>query len=210
MKKTSSIKSIISRMYYYTLGRILDIASLYRLDLSMYRTISYLEIDPRYQFHIFYDFDDRIGDLYELVPGRTEIVKKRFQSGNYACFTYVDTAKDAIAYARWICKQEFYSDTLGEMLKFKESEVLTLDSYTPPCYRGKGLHRAMNIEMLNWLKQETDFQAVYMVILAFLFHLSKIATALGYKRIYTRINYRKGSFGTNFRVLLGKLKAIRA
>jgi hypothetical protein len=147
---------------------------------------------------------------YALVPGKIDRVMERFESGGYICFAFIDTKTNLIGYTRWICKHQFRSDTLGEMLKFKESEVLTLDSYTPPCYRGKGLHRAMNIEMLNWLKQETDFQAVYMVILAFLFHLSKIATALGYKRIYTRINYRKGSFGTNFRVLLGKLKAIRA
>ena len=86
---------------------------------------------------------------------------------------------------RQICKKQYYSDLLRKELQFKENQALTLDSWTHPNYRGLGLHRNMNIQMLNWLKQNTAITEVYMLIKCFIPHLTKIPIQLGYQPIKT-------------------------
>lgn len=205
MKNMQRINDKIGRIYHYTIGRFIEVASLYKLDLEKYHIDNVCDIDNRYQFQILSDFDDRLVEHYALVPGKIDRVLERFDSGNYTCFAYVDTKMNSISYTRWICKNQFRSDTLDQTLVFKENEVLTLDSYTPPKNRGQGLHKAMNYAMLNWLKQETDYNTVYMVIKDFIPHLAKYPKKIGYKKEYTRHHYKKGSIRAISKVIAQKI-----
>ena len=77
-------------------------------------------------------------------------------------------------------------------LHLKVDEIFTLNSYTHPKHRKKGLHREMNVRMLNYLMQNTAYKRVYMAIHCFFKHLTKIPKELGYKPIETRISFKKG------------------
>jgi hypothetical protein len=117
----------------------------------------------------------------------------------------IENKTGSIAHTRWICLKEFYSDPLKENLVFSEKEVLTLDSYTHPDHRFKGLHKEMNIRMLNYLKNKTDIEIVYIIIRWFYPYLHKVVKDLGYKRIKTKIYYKKGSINNVFSKSFQKL-----
>lgn len=200
------VKKRLSGLYHKTFGRFIMCASLYRLNLEEY-VVREIEIDYEiYSFELLENFDGRMVAHYEERPGHSNIAKARLDSGDYLCFAYVDKGKNNIAYTRWICKKHFYSDVLKMELIFKENELLTLDSYTPPDYRGRGLHKAMNIEMLNWIKSDGEYEYVYMVIKCLVFYLSKIANMLGYKRITTKLYYKKGSIKMFLNQMIEKIR----
>jgi hypothetical protein len=59
--------------------------------------------------------------------------------------------------------------------------------------------------MLQWLKANTSIRYVYMVILMFIPHLTKIPLELGYKPIESIFYYKKGSFGKFLNLIKRKL-----
>jgi len=145
-------------------------------------------------------FNAKRGQKYE------EVVRKRMMDANsYLCFAFIDETSNEIAYTRWTNSDSFYSIPLRKEIVLKENEILTLDSYTPPEYRMKGLHREMNIRMLNWLMFEKEITKVYMVIKCFNPHLIKIPKSLGYRRVYTVVYYKKKGFCEVFKRLMGKV-----
>ena len=89
-------------------------------------------------------------------------------------------------------------------------KFLTLDSLCKPSYRGQHLHRDMNIEMLNWLKLQQEYRYVYMVIKSFIPYLTKYPKSLGYRRILTKVRYKKGSISEFCKLVMRKLKRITA
>lgn len=187
-------KYVLSGLYHKTIGRFVECARLYRLNLAEYKKLNVPEIPEGFEF-MFPDENnvDQLKVHYQAIPGKIDKVIDRLKSGDYLCFAYKELDSLQIAYTRWICFREFYSAELRETLKFTNKEALTLDSYTAPKYRHSGLHHAMNIAMLNWLKDNTETRHLFMVIKCFIPHLTKIPLELGYRPIRSRIFYKKGA-----------------
>ena len=196
----------LSSLYHKYIGRIIECARLYRLDLSLYRTRDVPLLHHHFKFFLpAVDNLEKLIERYGKTKGKADLVQKRFASGNYTCYAYEDTEKAKIAYTRWVCKNVFYSDLLKMSFSFSENEVLTLDSYTEPSYRKMGLHHAMNIEMLNWLKDNTETRYVFMIIKCFIPHLTKIPLELGYRPVKTRIYLKKDGLSDIIRLVRNKL-----
>lgn len=200
------IANQLSRIYYYTLGRFIDAACLYKLDLKEYQIKPCTINREQYEFIVTDQYLAGLEDHYNEAKHKIEQAKEKFESGNYICLIYLNRQNQEIAYTRWLCKNEFYSSALHQMLYFNEDEIFTLDSYTKPSYRGHYLHRDMNIEMLNWLKSNQEYRYVYMVIKWFMPYLEKYPKLLGYKKIKTKVHYNKGSIPEFFKLIATKIK----
>jgi len=139
-------------------------------------------------------FDDLM-ILYEGSGGNYfEVLTNRFKQPNiYKCFAFQHKESKMIAYARWMCYREFYSDKINETLHFKDNEALTLNSYTFPEFRKMGLHKEMNSRMLNYVYNHHGIRRVYVLINCFMPHLSKVVKRLGYRRTRTKAFYKRGS-----------------
>ena len=176
----------LDKIFHRFLSQYIECATIYSLKLNYYSVDLVLKENNNFIFKMLDKNDfDKLSYLYQNNHEKLNVVKNRLNSENYLCFSYMDNKNKVIVYARWICKKKYYSDTLRKELEFRENQALTLDSWTHPNYRGLGLHRNMNIEMLNWLKQSTGITEVYMVIKCFIPFLTKIPIQLGYKPIKT-------------------------
>lgn len=122
------------------------------------------------------------------------LMEYRINNGTYWCFLFLHAPTGDIAYTRWTCKNEYFSESMNMNLTFKSDEIFTLNSYTHPKYRKLGLHREMNLRMLNYIMENTKYSKVYMVIRCFLPHLVKIPRSLGYIPVKTAVFYKSGSF----------------
>jgi hypothetical protein len=133
------------------------------------------------------------------------IIQNRFETGNFICFAYKEKGTNRLAYARWLCTKQFFSEVLKKELLFAENEALTLDSFTHPDFRKLGLHRNMNILMLQWIKRHTSIQYVFLVIKCFIPHLTKYPQQLGYKSIESVFYYKTGSISFACRKMIKKV-----
>lgn len=201
-------KFMLSGLYHKSIGRLLECVRLYRLNLTGYAKLDVPVISEGFEF-MLPDISniEQLRVHYQAIPGKIDRVIKRLESDDYRCFAYMESGNGQIAYTRWLCYREFFSAELRETLRFSDKEVLTLDSYTAPDYRHSGLHHAMNIAMLNWLKDNTGIQFVYMVIKCFIPHLTKIPLELGYRPISTKVYTKKGSFTELIKLVTGKIKS---
>ena len=176
---------------------------------------------------IFFDTslpENKLDDFEFILPVKTDLIllknlyhgnEKKIKTigelitdPNYICFAYKEKITGKIAYTRWVCINNYYSAVLRTDMIFKSDEALTLDSYTHPDYRYKGLHYKMNIQMLKWLKENTAIRVVFMVIKCFLPHLTKIPLQLGYKSVRMVFYYKKGSIPFYLNLLLKKISII--
>ncbi len=186
--------NILSYYYHKILGRFVECAGLYRLDLSNFRNDMQISSNNDFEFYMPTKSDTKLLiQHYNYQSSRNAIIKTRYELGNYICFSYRDKRNGRLAYTRWLCLGKFYSDYLKKDLNFNKNETFTLDSFTHPDYRGLGLHRRMNVEMLQWLKKNTDYQFVFMVIKCFIPHLHKVVKDLGYVKTETKIYFKQGS-----------------
>jgi hypothetical protein len=190
-----SFKKGMIKFYFFTIERFFECAKLYKISLG-----NLAEEIPERQSNDFefYLPDKRDIKLFKkLLNTENEKKANRINSildnKNYKCFAYRDKTTGDLIYTRWLCIKTYYSNVLQEELHFDTKEALTLDSYTHPDYRFKGLHFKMNIQMLKWVKDNTEIETVYMVIKCFLPHLTKIPLQLGYRPIKTFFHYKKGS-----------------
>lgn len=197
---------MLSSMYHETAGRFIICSRLYKLDLSDY-TIRPVALDKQTYKLSFPTIEDlnKLEDHYKDVHGKIGIVRDRFNSGDYICIAYEDLNSNSIAYTRWLCFHRFFSSDFGHLFEFGTNEVFTLDSYTAPQFRKLGLHHQMNIEMLNWLKQDMNIEFVYMVIRCFIPHLAKIPMELGYRPISRRVRRKPGSVKSILALIARKL-----
>ena len=197
---------IISKLYYNTFGRFIICVKLYCNDLHEFNSNEKLEQYENFQFIIPTEKElFLLEKIYESNSIKLKIINDRIKRGNYICFAYQDKNNGNIAYTRWLCMNTFYSDTLRKQFSFSANEALTLDSYTHPDYRYRGLHKNMNILMLKWIKENTEIQHVYMVIKCFIPHLTKIPKELGYKPIEKTTYYKKGSISLIIKKVLEKI-----
>lgn len=200
------IKDQLSIVYHKTFGRFFECAKLYRTDINDFKPETRFEKVGVFSFFMPGENEMSLFNrLYDSNPIKMKIIETRVNSGDYLCFAYRDDSTGDIAYTRWLCKNSFYSDIMRKQLHFSEQEALTLDSYTPPDYRKLGLHRNMNIYMLQWLKEQTGIKCVYMVIKCFLPHLTKIPKKLGFRPIERVFYYKKGSLINIFKLLSIKI-----
>tara|TARA_B110000003_G_scaffold269487_1_gene300570 strand:- start:226 stop:780 length:555 start_codon:yes stop_codon:yes gene_type:complete len=177
---------LFGKIFHRFLSPYIEYAKIYRLNLNNYSVDFGLNDNNNFIFTMPAKNDfNKFSFLYQNNHDKLETIKNRLNSVDYLCFSYMDNKNKVIVYARWICKKQYYSDLLRKELQFKENQALTLDSWTHPNYRGLGLHRNMNIQMLNWLKQNTAITEVYMLIKCFIPHLTKIPIQLGYQPIKT-------------------------
>jgi len=198
----------ITKLYYNTIGLFIEGVRLYKLDLMSFDKEKHTNFDsiPQFQFYLPTEKDlDLFAKLYDNIPGKINKIVHTFESGYYLCFAYLDTTNNRLAYTRWLCKNEYYSDAMRKQLKFNDNEALTLDSYTHPDYRMLGLHKQMNIQMLEWLKKNTQIRYVFMVILIFIPHLTKIPLELGYRPVESTFYYKKGSIEAFMKLIKRKL-----
>jgi len=201
-----AIKNRLSIVYHKTFGRFLECAKLYRIDINDFKPETRFEKVGIFSFFMPGENEMPLFKrLYDNNPIKIKIIETRVNSGDYLCFAYRDDSTGHIAYARWLCKNNFYSDVMRKQLNFSQHEALTLDSYTHPNYRKLGLHKKMNLFMLQWIKEQTDIRYVYMVIRCFLPHLAKIPRQIGYRPIEKKIYYKKGSLTNISKLLLSKL-----
>jgi len=121
-----------------------------------------------------------------------EIVKARLGSGNFLCFSFVDTITGKPIYVRWLRTDTFIHDRYKKKITLGSDEAFTMDSYTLNNYRGKGFHAEMNKRMLNYCSNILKLKKVYMVIFSGdeFMHLHKTVKELGYVKIdsVTRLN----------------------
>lgn len=184
-----------------------EFADYYSIDL-----LNHKESFPEKQI-INYEFVVISENMYEklisfsYVRGERyrEAVKKRLSSNQYYCFAFIEKSSGKIAYTRWLCVNNFYSDVFKETFVFNKNESLTLDSFTPVEYRGKGLHKEMNARMLNYLKNKTEITKVYMVIKRFFPYLHKVVMDLGYTKLRSTFYYKNGSTSLFIKQIVNKL-----
>lgn len=183
---------LIHKIYHRFLAGYIECARVYRISLADYSIISNFVNNDRFVFKIL-DNDDyeKCVYLYEGNQEKLKLIKNRLNSEKYLGFSYVNCESNAVVYCRWICRDNFYSEVIRKELQLDEFQVLTLDSWTHPKSRGLGLHRNMNIEMLNWLKENSPFTEVYMIIKCFLPHLTKIPKQLGYLSVSVHYNWKR-------------------
>ena len=181
-------------------------AKLYKLDLAEFSRNTPSELPDKFSFYMPESSDFELLDIFFAdIPRRIDTAKERFSSGNYLCFAYIDNTCNKLAYVRWACRESYYSEAMRQELKFSSNEILTMDSYTHPDYRSLGLHRLMNTEMLVWIKNNTDFRYVYMIILLYVNHIKKIAIRLGYKPVKRAIFFSFEGSRNYLRLILKKL-----
>lgn len=175
-------------------NRFFDCSSLWCVDISHKRKFPEKSIIG-YTFQVITSTKDIDRMKNHLAQDRgkkyIDIISQRIQNGTYYCYIFIHKPTHEIAYTRWSCTGRFYSEPLRKELVFRNDEIFTLNSYTHPQHRKKGLHREMNVRMLNYLMQNTDYNKVFMVINCFIKHLSKIPRELGYKPVETRIYIKK-------------------
>jgi hypothetical protein len=196
----------LSNLYHDTFGRFFECATLYKLDLENFN--NHVKLKRIGDFEYCMPKSESIA-LFEHLANydakRIEIIRNRLKSGNYLCFAYKDTTTNRLAYTRWLCTNDFYSDTLKKEVKLAENEALTLDSFTHPDYRNTGLHQKMNILMLQWIKENTNYRFVYMIIKCFIPHLVKYPKLLGYKPVFTVVYYKRGSISSVVKLIYNKI-----
>lgn len=189
------------------IGQIFECVDLYRLNLK--ETINkFPEKNIKgYSFKVLNNTYEQV--LYDFLNNRSKkyiglIIDRINSQAEYMCFAFIENETGNIAHTRWVCFREFYSDVLKEKLILSNKEVITLDSYTHPDHRLKGLHTEMNKRMLNYLKEETDIEIVYIIIRCFYPYLHKVVRDLGYIRIKTKVYYKKGSIINFFKKIIKK------
>ncbi|NLN95230.1 MAG: hypothetical protein GX128_03560 [Bacteroidales bacterium] len=180
------MKTLFIRFYNKYFRSVFDCSRLYKLDLQKAKVNSYESKSERFEFMIADVGTMGLHEtLYENNTEKINIIRNRYTEGNYQCFAYFDKLNGRFAYTRWVCKNQFYSEAMKQQILLKPDELLTLDSYTSPQYRKQGLHKTMNYQMLDWLKQNTDYRYIYMIIMCFMPHLEKIVRKIGYKPVKT-------------------------
>jgi hypothetical protein len=188
------INNKIAKFIRETIGRFIACAKLYRNDLNDFKYSEALEEFDHFQFFMPNEKEwPLFVKLYEGNENKLNSIRSRFSTSDYICFAYKDLKTGRIAYARWLCQNGYYSESLRRKLIFNKNEALTLDSFTHPDYRFLGLHKKMNYLMLHWIKENTHIRYIYMVIGCWLPHLVKIPWELGYKPVSRNIYFKKGS-----------------
>jgi hypothetical protein len=178
--------SFVLKMYEVFIRRFVECSRLYKINLTGFSTNHNIKVNSRFKFviirkSILYNFET----FYSHNETKIDIINDRFNDPNLTCFAYFDLSENRIAYTRWLCEKEYNSSILKRLIILKPFEALTFDSFTHSDYRGIGLHRSMNIEMLNWLETHTGIRSVYMVIKCFYPHLSRVPKELGYMPLKT-------------------------
>jgi hypothetical protein len=167
------------------LTRLLVKVDLYKINIETYQTFD-IKYFTKFEFLMITDMDgfsllDKI--LTERGLHFREVVENRLQSGNYICFLYKNVNSNEAVYYRWLTNVSFFHGALRENLILDSDHAFTLDSYTSVQYRGLGLHKQMNKQMLNFCKNNLKLKSVRMVIYrgkAYL-HLHKTVQELGYE-----------------------------
>ena len=170
-----SFTIITSNIYYKSIGRFLTYWKLHCLDLDEFseKVINY-EID---NFSFFIPEQKEINlfkKLYEKQDNKFIEAKKRLETNNYFCFAYRDNNTGNIASAHWLVTKCLQNKILRKDMVFKDDEAMTMDSYTHPDYRRRGLHKNMNICMLHWIKENTNIRYIYSVFRCCLTYTEKI------------------------------------
>ncbi len=187
--------------------RFFDMGSLIAVDLP---AAPYPEQEtPGFDFRTLSEAD--LPAVEEMCRSRKEKYfesyrRKLLDPARHIGFAFVESASGRIAYTRWVMLDYFDSDIIRMHGELKKDEALTLDSYTHPDFRLRGLHREANARMLNWLKRERGIRRVYAVERWFTPHIKKVTRSLGFRRRNVRIHYKKGSLGDAVNKLAGRLR----
>jgi ribosomal protein S18 acetylase RimI-like enzyme len=131
-----------------TIGFIWRTEIIYECSLER----SFQEVDPKIKVTIRAAVEDDIEKFKGIVNERKiELFRERFKKDRI-CFIALDKIK--IAYFGWISFEDEYETNCQIRVKVKDKEAYWFDCYTVPEYRHNGLHSAITIKALLYLKGE--------------------------------------------------------
>ncbi len=202
MNIMENLRMFIMKQFF----RIFNCRSLWVIDIS-HRKVFKESVLKDYSFMVLKTPEEIKLNMQKIMQNRPEeyrfILEKRIENGTYWCYAFIHKKTFTFAYTRWTCLNKFYCDIMKETINLDKHEIFTLNSFTHPDHRHKGLHKEMNKRMLNYLMKNTSYEKVYMVINCFLGHLIKVVKSLGYKRIKTKLSFNKKSIQYFLKKLIG-------
>jgi len=137
----TNMGKLLLKFYNKLIRPKIECSRLYELDLTTCSLKTDVFPDKKYKFIICDDeFLEQQTQLFQNNLSKQKVIQERCQNSNYICFAYLDSENNKLAYTRWCCKSDFYSTALRKKIALENYEILTLDSWTDPLYRGKGLH----------------------------------------------------------------------
>jgi GNAT superfamily N-acetyltransferase len=186
------IKQIFIRQFF----RLFNCVSLWATDIS-HRKVFRERILKGYSFMVLKTPEEIKLNMQKIMRNRLDkyrfVLEERIENGTYWCYAFIHKKTCIFACTRWTCLKKFYYQPMKKTINLDKHEIFTLDSFTHPDHRRKGLHKEMNKRMLNYLMKNTSYEKVYMAINCFLGHLIKVVKPLGYKRIKTKLSFNKES-----------------
>lgn len=135
------------------------------------------EIEPKIKVTIRKAVEDDLNKFKGIVNERKiELFRERFKK-NRICFIALDQKK--IAYFGWISVEDEYESNCQIKVKINDKEAYWFDCYTLPEYRRNGLHSALTVKALIYLKDKG---------------CKKVLTLVMKNNIYSRKAFRKVGF----------------
>jgi len=146
------------------------------------------EIEPKIKVTTREAAEKDLEKFKEIVNERKiELFRGRFKKDRI-CFIALD--KKEIAYFGWISFEDEYETNCQIRVKVKDKEAYWFDCYTIPEYRHNGLHGAITIKALIYLKDKG---------------CKKVLTLVMKNNIYSRKAFRKVGFKEKKMVTLIKI-----
>lgn len=116
-----------------------------------------LEINP-----IKLKYEDFLNSsLTELSEKKLNLIKKRFNSGNYVA--YGEFIDGKLAYSTWISFKNFSIQIVDKIVQLNDDEAVLEDSYCHPSYRGRGLHSMYNMFRIQLIHSASKSFAIVLV-----------------------------------------------
>lgn len=126
-----------------------------------------LEINP-----IKLKYEDFLNSsLTELSEEKLNLIKKRFNSGNYVA--YGEFIDGKLAYSTWISFKNFSIQIVDKIVQLNDDEAVLEDSYCHPYYRGRGLHSMYNMFRLQLIHSASKS---FVIVLVFSNNLAALKT----------------------------------
>lgn len=109
-------------------------------------------------------YDDfKLGDPEVFTPAKIQLIKSRFEKGNYWAYGIVEN--NQLAYSCWINANELeIPKIINKSLPLEKKEALLQDDYCHPLYRGKGFHTKTNLYRLKIMTELNLINAVVIIL----------------------------------------------
>lgn len=123
---------------------------------SFYLMVNHIRQEELKQKMECYDYSDvkeltyddfKLGDPAVFTPAKMQLIKSRFEKGNYWAYGILENNK--LIYSTWISKNDInFSMNYTYSIRLYNNHAVLEDSYCHHNYRGRGLHSKMNLYRL--------------------------------------------------------------